>query len=58
MGGVAGDLSKKETGEPVQKQEKRIVRDLDLVIAALEKECENCKGNRSPNNPKRPPPTR
>ena len=45
MGGVAGDLSKKETGEPVQKQEKRIVRDLDVLIAALEKECENCKGN-------------
>ena len=29
MGGVAGDLAKKETGEPVQNQEKRIVRDLD-----------------------------
>ena len=25
MGGVAGDLAKKETGEPVQNQEKRIV---------------------------------
>ena len=25
MSGVAGDLAKKETGEPVQKQEKRIV---------------------------------
>ena len=34
MGGVAGDLAKKETGEPVQNQEKRIVRDLDEVIAA------------------------
>ena len=55
MGGVAGDLAKKETGEPVQNQEKRIVRDLDEVIAALEKECENCKGNRSGNNPKKPP---
>jgi hypothetical protein len=54
MGGVAGDLSKKETGEPVQNQEKRIVRDLDAYIAALEKECENCKGNRAPNNPKKP----
>ena len=55
MGGVVGDLAKKETGEPVQNQEKRIVRDLDEVIAALEKECENCKGNRSSNNPKKPP---
>ena len=55
MGGVAGELAKKETGEPVQNQEKRIVRDLDEVIAALEKECDKCKGNRSSNNPKRPP---
>ncbi len=54
MGGVAGDLAKKQTGEPVQNQEKRIVRDLDELIAALEKECNNCKGNRAPNNPKNP----
>jgi len=57
MSGVAGDLAKKETGEPVQNQEKRIVRDLDDLIAALEKECENCKkGNKAPNNPKNPAP--
>lgn len=54
MSGVAGDLAKKETGEPVQNQEKRIVRDLDELIAALEKECQNCKGNKAPNNPKKP----
>jgi hypothetical protein len=54
MSGVAGDLSKKETGEPVQNQEKRIVRDLDELIAALEKECQNCKGNKAPNKPKKP----
>jgi hypothetical protein len=54
MGGVAGDLSKKVTGETVQKQEKRIVRDLDVLIAALEKECENGKGNKAVNNPKKP----
>jgi hypothetical protein len=54
MGGVAGDLAKKETGEPVQNQEKRIVRDLDEVIAALEKECDKCKGNIASNNPKKP----
>jgi hypothetical protein len=54
MSNVAGDLSKRETGEPVQNQEKRIVRDLDLVIAALEKECEKCKGTRASNNPKKP----
>jgi len=54
MGGVAGDLAKKETGEPVQNQEKRIVRDLDDLIAALEKECENCKGKGASNRPKKP----
>jgi hypothetical protein len=54
MSGVVGDLAKKETGEPVQNQEKRIVRDLDEVIAALEKECQNCKGNKASNNPKKP----
>jgi len=51
---VVGDLAKKETGDPVQKQQKGIVRDLDLLIAALEKECQNCKGNMSPNNPRKP----
>ena len=56
MGGVAGDLAKKETGETVQKQEKRIVKDLDVLIAALEKECEKGKGNRASNNPKKPAP--
>jgi hypothetical protein len=50
----ASMISKKVTGEPVQNQEKRIVRDLDELIAALEKECDNCKGNRAPNNPKKP----
>jgi hypothetical protein len=54
MSGVAGDLAKKETGEPVQNQEKRIVRDLDDLIAALEKECQNCKGNKASNNPTKP----
>jgi hypothetical protein len=56
MGGVAGDLAKKETGEPVQNQEKRIVRDLDELIAALEKECNGNKGNKAPNKPKTPAP--
>jgi hypothetical protein len=56
MSGVAGDLAKKETGEPVQNQEKRIVRDLDEVIAALEKEMQNGKGNMASNNPKKPAP--
>lgn len=56
MAGVTGELSKKVTGEPVQAQQKGIVHDLDLLIAALEKECQNCKGNVASNNPKTPMP--
>jgi hypothetical protein len=54
MAGVTGELSKKVTGKPVQTEQKGIVRDLDLLIASLEKECQNCKGNMSPNNPTKP----
>ena len=36
---MAGELAKTKTGEPVQTEEKAIVRDLDELIAALEKEC-------------------
>jgi hypothetical protein len=53
MSGVAGDLAKTQTGEPVQKQEKVIVRDLDDLIASLEKECQACKGGIKQNNPRR-----
>jgi len=53
MTGVAGELAKTLTGEPVQTQEKSIVRDLDELIAALEKECANCRGMKK-NNPTRP----
>ena len=41
---MAGDLAKTQTGEPVQTQEKTIVHDLDVLIAELEKQCDNCKG--------------
>lgn len=53
MTGVAGELAKTKTGEPVQTEEKAIVRDLDELIAALEKECANCRGMKR-NNPTRP----
>jgi len=53
MTGVAVELSKTQTGEPVQTQEKTIVRDLDELIAALEKECAACKGGVKKNNPTR-----
>jgi hypothetical protein len=54
MVSVTNDLSKKETGQPVQTQQKAIVRDLDELIASLEKECQNCRGGISPNNPRKP----
>ena len=53
MTGVAGDLGKTQTGEPVQAQEKTIVHDLDVLIAELEKQCANCKGGIKKNNPNR-----
>ncbi|WP_435010744.1 hypothetical protein P12x_002023 [Tundrisphaera lichenicola] len=54
MTNVAGDLSKAETGKPVQEQQETIVRDLDEWIALLEKECQGCKNGRKKNNPSRP----
>ena len=44
MGGVVDHLSHKQTGEPVQGDQKAIVQDLDTLIASLEKECQNCRG--------------
>jgi len=54
MTNVAGDLAKTKTGEPVQTQQKEIVKDLDELIAMLEKECAACRGGRKKNNPTRP----
>jgi len=54
MTGVAGDLAKTQTGEPVQTQEKTIVHDLDVLIAELEKQCANCKGGIKKNKPSSP----
>ena len=53
MTGVAGDLAKKQTGEPVQTQEKVILRDLDELIASLEKQCAACRNGMKRNNPSR-----
>ena len=52
MGGVVDNLGKKQTGSPVQGEQKEIVRDLDDLIASLEKECQNCKNGIKRNNPK------
>jgi hypothetical protein len=53
MSAVTGDLAKKQTGEPVQNQQKKIVRDLDALIASLEKQNDN-RGDVSSNNPRIP----
>jgi hypothetical protein len=50
---VTDDLNRNETGQPVQAEQKAIVRDLDTLIASLEKQCENCRGNMKRNNPTR-----
>ncbi len=53
MAGVTDELNRKETGKPVQTEQKAIVHELDELIASLEKQCENCKGNVKRNNPNR-----
>jgi hypothetical protein len=40
MSVVTVDLSKTKTGEPVQTEQKRVLRDLDTLIAELEKQSE------------------
>jgi len=53
MGGVVDSLGKKQTGTPVQGEQKAIVRDLDELIASLEKQCDACKKGVKRNNPTR-----
>ncbi len=53
---VTGDLAKAETGKPVQEKEESIVRDLDELIAQLEKQCEGCKNGIKKNRPTSPAP--
>jgi hypothetical protein len=52
MTGVVDELGKKQTGTPVQGEQKAIVRDLDELIASLEKQCEQCRGGLKRNNPR------
>jgi hypothetical protein len=53
MADVTDELNRKETGKPVQTEQKAIVSDLDKLIASLEKQCEACKGGLKRNNPSR-----
>ena len=52
MAGVTDELNRKETGKPVQTEQKAIVRELDELIASLEKQCAKCQGGLKNNNPK------
>jgi len=51
---VVDDLAKKETGEPVQKQQKAVVRDLDALIKSLERQASRRRGNIAQNDPRMP----
>lgn len=51
MGGVVDSLGKKQTGTPVQTEQKAIVHDLDELIAQLEKQCSQCRGGIKRNRP-------
>ena len=53
MAGVTDELNRKETGKPVQSEQKAIVNDLDELIASLEKQCEACRNGIKKNNPNR-----
>lgn len=54
MGRVVRDLQETQTGEPVQVRQQGIVRDLDALIAELEKECAACRNGMKRNNPSNP----
>lgn len=53
MAGVTDELNRKVTGPPVQTDQKTIVRDLDALIASLEKQCEACRNGVKRNRPTR-----
>jgi hypothetical protein len=56
MTGVAVDLGETRTGEPVQAKEKAVIKDLDELIAELERQCQACRGGIKNPNPSRPLP--
>ena len=52
MAGVTDELNRAETGKPVQTEQKAIVRDLDELIAKLEKEYEKNNTGIKRNDPR------
>lgn len=56
MNGVVSSLIESMTGEPVQKEQKVILNDLDDLIAELEKQCQACRDGIARNRPANPSP--
>jgi hypothetical protein len=56
MNVVVGSLGKTITGQPVQKDQKVILRNLDALIAELEKQCQACRNGIASNRPRKPAP--
>ncbi|MCA1686525.1 MAG: hypothetical protein LC745_11240 [Planctomycetia bacterium] len=53
MAEVTDGLNRNETGPPVQTEQKAIVRDLDELIASLEKKAQSLRGGIKRNDPNR-----
>ena len=53
MASVTDELNRKETGKSVQTEQKTIVRDLDELIASLEKKAQQARGGIKRNRPTR-----
>jgi hypothetical protein len=53
MAGVTDELNRKQTGKPVQAEQKAIVKDLDEMIAKLEKQRENNRNGLKDLNPRK-----
>jgi hypothetical protein len=51
MAGVTDELNRNVTGKPVQTEQKKIVNDLDELIASLEKKYDQNQGGIKRNNP-------
>lgn len=56
MNGVVVSLAESTTGKPVQKEQKVILKDLDDLIAELEKQCQACRNGIARNRPANPSP--
>lgn len=56
MDKVTAALAETVTGDPTQKSQKTVLRNLDELIADLEKQCQGCRNGIARNRPTRPAP--